>query len=101
MTETEGKSSFIHTPKRISASELGLETAKLKKEFREKLLSHLFSATFLVFIIIFMLVIAGVILLFSSKREFTEISEYWKWVIPFATTYMGYAIGQSRKQDAS
>lgn len=100
MAEVEGKSSFIHTPKRISATELGLETAKLKKEFRERLLSHLFSATFLVFLIILILIIAGVLLLFSESRQFTEISEYWKWVIPLSTTFIGYAIGKPPKNDS-
>lgn len=99
MTNPEGKSSFINTSKRINASELGLETAKLKKEFRERLLSHLFSSNFLVFLLILILISAGVLLLFNQGREFSEISEYWKWITPLATTYLGYAIGKPSNKD--
>lgn len=38
------------------------------------------------------MVVAGVILL-CGARKFEEIAEYWKWIVPIVTTYIGYAIG--------
>lgn len=94
----QAKNGFIHTARRVSPSEMGLETAKLKKEFRERLMTHLFSAPFLVFLIVVILVVAGVALLLGD-RDFNQISEYWKWIIPLTTTYIGYAIGKPSTPD--
>jgi hypothetical protein len=77
---------------------MGLETAKLKKEFRERLMMHLFSASFLVFLIVLAMVGAGIAMLFGA-RGFSEVSEFWKWIIPLTTTYIGYAIGKSPKHE--
>lgn len=89
----ESPGSFIKKPQILSERQLGLEKEKLSKEFRERLVSHLFSGTFLVFLLIAALVAAGICLLWST-REFGQVTEYWKWVIPLVTTYIGYAIGK-------
>ncbi|MEQ4255438.1 hypothetical protein [Pseudomonas syringae] len=88
--------SFIGGYRTITPQEMGLEETKLKKEFRERLLSYIFSAVFLVFFIILIMVFAGVAMLFGN-RDFSQITEYWKWVIPLATTFIGYAIGRGPK----
>ena len=98
MADSEEKGSFIHSPRRITANQFGLEEVKLRKEFRERLMSHLFSASFLVFLIVLVMVGAGVAMLFGG-RTFSEVSDYWKWIIPLATTYIGYAIGKSPKSE--
>lgn len=91
----QGRSGFINTSRRVTPAEMGLETAKLKKEFRERMMAHLFSASFLVFVIVVILVLAGVGMLFG-ERDFNQISEYWKWTVPLTTTYIGYAIGKPK-----
>lgn len=83
---TIGKSS-------ISAEELGLERHKLTTNFRERLLVQLLSPSTLVFIVILILVVGGVLLL-AGSRNFTEIADYWKWITPIVSTYVGYAIGK-------
>ncbi|MEH8141110.1 hypothetical protein Q7I15_10670 [Aeromonas veronii] len=94
MTEqTSPQGSFIQNPQVLTDRQLGLEEKKLTKEFHERIVSHLFSGAFLVFILIAALVIAGIFLLWSA-RTFEQVSEYWKWVVPLITTYIGYAIGK-------
>lgn len=94
MTEhTQSQGSFIEHPQVLTDRQLGLEEKKLTKEFRERLISYIFSGTFLVFLLVASLIAAGISLLWSS-RDFTQVSEFWKWIVPLVTTYIGYAIGK-------
>lgn len=94
MTEqSQPQGSFIEHPQILTERHLGLEEKKLSKEFRERLISHIFSGTFLVFLLVASLVGAGIGMLWSG-REFAQITEFWKWIVPLVTTYIGYAIGK-------
>ena len=73
--------------------EAELENKRMQKEFKENLLSKVFSSHFLVFLITAAVVLSG--LLFMDKTaEFEKIIEYWKAILPLLTTYIGFAIGK-------
>jgi hypothetical protein len=91
--QAASQGSFIQQPQVLTDGQLGLEEKKLAKEFRERLVNHLFSATFLVFLLVAALILAGICLLWSG-REFAQIAEFWKWIVPLVTTFIGYAIGK-------
>lgn len=86
---------FIKASKTLTDGELGLEGKKIDKQFHEKVVDHLFSATFLVFLLVVIMVGAGIGLLWGG-RAFAEVTEYWKWIIPIVTTFIGYAIGNNQ-----
>jgi hypothetical protein len=44
------------------------------------------------FVIISSLVIVGIVL--SITKPWNEVSEYWKWIIPVITGYLGYLFGK-------
>lgn len=92
--ENTNQNSLILESRVLTDRELGLEEKKLDKEFRERVVGHLFSAVFLVFLLVAVLVFAGVGMLIWSNRDFKEVTEYWRWIVPLVTTYIGYAIGK-------
>ncbi|WP_279502301.1 hypothetical protein [Aeromonas veronii] len=70
------------------------EINKVNAAVREKWLEQLFSANFLVFIVTFMVVISGFILMSRGNVEVDSIMKYWQLILPVVTTYIGYAIGK-------
>lgn len=87
------KGRFVGISRTIDEKQLGLEEKRLSKEFKERIISNLFSPNFLTFLLIASLIGAGIGLLFSD-RTFEHVSEYWKWIVPLITTYIGYSIGK-------
>ncbi len=89
------KDGFHPTQIKIEAE---LEHKRLSKEFKEQILSKLFSSQFFVFLITAAVIASGLIFI-QKTTELEKIIEYWKIILPLITTYIGYAIGRARDSE--
>ena len=75
------------------------ENNKLTLEFKGKWLEKIFSANFLVFVIVILVIISGFIFMRTDEVTKPEIMDYWKLILPVVTTYIGYAIGKGHSSE--
>lgn len=75
------------------------DSDKNKLELNAKLIDHLFSAHFLVFIVTLFVIASGFLYMRMDGLQKGDILDYWKIIIPVITTYIGYAIGRGRQRE--
>jgi hypothetical protein len=84
----------------IKQLEINADLAKdgRDKEWKEKILTTLTAANFLVFTVTLLIIISGFYFMnVSNKKE--DVIEYWKCILPLITTYVGFAVGRPKRNN--